>query len=199
MVIKKRKDLKMNILNKINPKIIFFPHWSFLVPEKIIKSFMCVCFHTAPLPYGRGGSPIQNLIKRGFKNAPLCAIKMVNKIDSGPIYLNEKVSLKGNLDEIFFTLSRKILNIMKKLSKKKYYPKAQKGKIVKFNRLKKNDSKLRLEQKLSEICDKIRMLDGEDYPRAYLENKNFKFEFTNAKMKKNSILCNAKITKYQKK
>ena len=66
---------------------------------------MCIGFHTAPLPYGRGGSPIQNLIIRNFKIAPVCAIKMTNKFDAGPIFLKEKVSLSGNLDAIFNRIS----------------------------------------------------------------------------------------------
>ena len=60
--IKKRKIItisdkkKLNIKNliKIKPDIIFFPHWSFKVNKNIIKKFNCICFHAAPLPYGRG-------------------------------------------------------------------------------------------------------------------------------------------------
>ena len=62
IIISKKKDLNLSNLNKINPKIIFFPHWSHIVSEKIIIKYNCICFHTSPLPYGRGGSPIQNLI-----------------------------------------------------------------------------------------------------------------------------------------
>ena len=62
--IRKKSDLNMKNLKKINPKYIFFPHWSHKVPQIILDNFECVCFHTAPLPYGRGGSPIQNLIQK---------------------------------------------------------------------------------------------------------------------------------------
>ena len=53
--IRKKSDLNMKNLKKINPKYIFFPHWSHKVPQIILDNFECVCFHTAPLPYGRGG------------------------------------------------------------------------------------------------------------------------------------------------
>ena len=50
-----------------------------------------IVFHTAPLPYGRGGSPIQNLIVRGhISPAPVCALKMVSGLDEGPIYDKQK-------------------------------------------------------------------------------------------------------------
>ena len=53
------------------------------------------------LPYGRGGSPLQNLIMMGKRNTKLTAFKCVKKLDSGPIYLKKKLSLDGNLEEIF--------------------------------------------------------------------------------------------------
>ncbi len=59
--------------------------------SNIIKNYNCICFHTAPLPYGRGGSPIQNLIKRNYKKTPICALKMSNKIDAGPIFLKKNI------------------------------------------------------------------------------------------------------------
>ena len=49
------------------PKYIFFPHWSKKVDTKIVNNYECVCFHETDLPYGRGGSPIQNLILRNQK------------------------------------------------------------------------------------------------------------------------------------
>ena len=64
-LIKSKKELSYNKIQKINPSIIFFPDWSWKVPEKIVKNFKCVCFHEAPLPKFRGGSPLQNQIIRG--------------------------------------------------------------------------------------------------------------------------------------
>ena len=39
------------------------------------------------LPFGRGGSPLQNLIVRGYKETMLSAIKCVGEVDAGPIYI----------------------------------------------------------------------------------------------------------------
>ena len=65
-VIRNKSELSYNLLEKFNPDFLFFTHWSWIVPKKIHKKYSCVVFHTAPLPYGRGGSPIQNLIINGF-------------------------------------------------------------------------------------------------------------------------------------
>ena len=44
-------------------KKIFIPHWSFIIPKEIYQNFECILFHMTDLPFGRGGSPLQNLIK----------------------------------------------------------------------------------------------------------------------------------------
>ena len=59
---KSEVDLSIKALVDFNPDYVFFAHWNWTVKNEIHENFNCVVFHTAPLPYGRGGSPIQNLI-----------------------------------------------------------------------------------------------------------------------------------------
>ena len=66
-VIRDKKDLNIKYINEINPRFIFFAHWSSIIPKSIHEDFECVIFHMTDLPYGRGGSPLQNLIVRGHK------------------------------------------------------------------------------------------------------------------------------------
>lgn len=95
-LIENKNKLTLKYLSKIKPKYIFFPHWSFIIKKNILNKYTCICFHSTDLPFGRGGSPIQNLIKRDFKNTKICALKMENKIDAGPIYLKENLNLSGS-------------------------------------------------------------------------------------------------------
>lgn len=193
--IKDKNKLNLKKLKKIKPTKIFFPHWSFKVPDEIIKNYECICFHTAPLPFGRGGSPIQNLILRGFLTSPVCALKMTDTIDGGPIYLKRNVSLKGNLSEIFNRISNVINTMIIHLIKKKVIPKKQKGKIYYFERLNYKEGFLKQDLSLSKIYDKIRMLDSDQYPKAFIDLKNTKIELTNANFKEGIIKCDAKIFK----
>ena len=112
-IISNKNDLNLKRISKIQPDVIFFPHWSYLVDKKITNKFKCICFHSAPLPYGRGGSPIQNLIVRDFKQTPVCAIEMTENIDAGGLYLKQNLSLKGDLNDILNSMSVKILRMMK--------------------------------------------------------------------------------------
>ena len=90
--ISNNKHLTINKIKKINPNIIFFPHWSWIISEKILKEYLCIGFHSTPLPYGRGGSPIQNMILRGFKKTSICAFKIEKNLDEMTSVLNEKVT-----------------------------------------------------------------------------------------------------------
>ena len=192
-IITEKKYLNLKNISKIQPKIIFFPHWSYLVNEKIVNKFKCICFHSAPLPYGRGGSPIQNLIIRNFKSTPIYALQMSKKLDSGPLYLKQNLSLKGNLKDILDLMAIKILKMIKILLKKKINPKNQKGKDFIFRRLKEKNSEIKKEKNINKIYDKIRMLDSNEYPRSFITVGKFKIYFSNAIKRKNYLICNAKI------
>ena len=64
ILVKDPKKLTFKYVTKINPKLIFFPDWSWIIPENIINNFNCICIHESNLPKFRGGSPIQNQIIR---------------------------------------------------------------------------------------------------------------------------------------
>ena len=51
------------------------------IPTEIFTSFECIVFHMTDLPYGRGGSPLQNLIVRGHKKTKVSALKVVKEVD----------------------------------------------------------------------------------------------------------------------
>ena len=58
--------ISLEYLERINPRCIFFPHWSHRIPKEVHDRFECIVFHMTDLPFGRGGSPLQNLIARGI-------------------------------------------------------------------------------------------------------------------------------------
>lgn len=193
--IAKKEDLNLKNLKGINPRYIFFPHWSWKVKSEIIEAFDCVAFHTAPLPYGRGGSPIQNLIIRGINKSPVCALKMTDIIDGGPIYDSQDISLDGNIDEIFSKIANCIENLIIKICKIHPIPSPQKGNAVSFERLSYSDNQLLKEYSIQELYDRIRMVDGEGYKRACIPFGEYKLEFFNAKLENNQLLAKVRVVK----
>ncbi|MBL8995013.1 MAG: methionyl-tRNA formyltransferase, partial [Spirochaetia bacterium] len=99
--LRSKADLTPEHLNEIDPSYIFFPHWSFIIPSSIYEKFECIVFHMTDLPYGRGGSPLQNLILRGHKKTMLSALRVIGELDSGPVYLKRELMLEGAAHEIF--------------------------------------------------------------------------------------------------
>ena len=187
--LKKKKDFKLKFLNKKKPDIIFFPHWNYLVKREIFQNYLCIGFHTSPLPYGRGGSPVQNMIVRNFKKTQLCSLKLTKKIDSGPIYMKKEISLRGTGQKIFLNIYRSILDMIFQIEKKIPKAKIQTGKVVYFKRRKPKDGNLLISENIDEIFNLIRMLDINflNYPKAFIENKKIVFKFKNARLKKNKI------------
>jgi len=193
-LITNKKDLNFKKIKKINPKYIFIPHWSWIIPENIWQNFNCVVFHMTDLPYGRGGTPLQNLIDKGHKKTKISAIKVDRGIDTGDIYLKADLDLNGSAEEIYRQVSNIIFNKMiPYIIKNNPLSKKQNGKVVKFKRRKPKQSEILPDMNLKKVYNQIRMLDAEGYPRAFLKTKELKFNFSKAKLKNKKLTANVEI------
>jgi methionyl-tRNA formyltransferase len=197
VLINNKENLNLDFINEISPTKIFIPHWSYLIPEEIYNKFECIVFHMTDLPFGRGGSPLQNLIVRGFKSTKISALKVEKGLDTGEIYLKKPLNLNGSAKEIFERASIIIEGMINEIISKNCKPIQQKGEIVEFKRRKPEESNITHLTNLNDIYDYIRMLDCEGYPNAFLELSNIRFEFNNATFdqNKNIISANVRITK----
>ena len=117
--IKVFKKLHKKEINILKPKIIFFIHWSKLIPKDIYSKYICIQFHATDLPKGRGGSPIQNQILRNILKTKITAFKVSSKLDAGPICMKKKFELHGNAKKIYENMETTCLDMIKKLIKKK--------------------------------------------------------------------------------
>lgn len=164
------------------PRYIFFPHWSWKVSARIFETYECVCFHCTDLPYGRGGSPVQNLIVRGHLATQLTALRMVEDLDAGPIYLKKPVSLQGSAQEIFERMSEVVYDLIEIILESQPVPVEQEGEVVRFPRRHPSQSVLPEKGPLSKLYDHIRMLDADSYPAAHLDFGSFRLTFRKAKL-----------------
>jgi methionyl-tRNA formyltransferase len=146
------------------------------------------------LPYGRGGSPIQNLILEGFSEAPVNALSMTSELDAGDIYLSKKVSLGGNLNEILDRISTIIQEMIIQMVSGDYKLSQQSGEPKYFKRRSGIQNELPIfEDDIKKIYNQIRMLDAPDYPCAYLNMGNFSFEFSDSQLQDDEIQAKVKI------
>jgi methionyl-tRNA formyltransferase len=191
------KKLNLKYLKKINPERVFFIHWSQFIKAEIYNSYQCILFHMTDLPYGRGGSPLQNLILRKKKITKISAIKVDKIYDSGDIYLKRSLRLSGTAHDIFVRSINIIFNMIKILVKKNIKPKKQKKSKIIFKRLSIKDNEINFSalKNIIDIYDKIRMVDAETYPRAYCDLGNFKLTLSNSKVKGSKLLASVVIQK----
>jgi methionyl-tRNA formyltransferase len=162
------------------PRLVFFPHWSHIIPESVWKRHECVIFHMTDLPYGRGGSPLQNLIIRGHSDTVISAIRCVAEIDAGPVFMKRPLSLRGSAHEIFSRAMAVIEGMIDELVSSLPEPHQQEGEVVRFTRRTPQMSRIDGSLSLDAIYNQIRMLDADGYPRAFTDIEGLRLEFDNA-------------------
>lgn len=189
-----REELTAELADRLQPRYVFFLHWSWKVPEELIARHECVCFHMTDVPYGRGGSPLQNLIVRGHRETKLTALRMTAEFDAGPVYLKEPLSLEGAAEEIFLRASRLSATMIARIVAEAPQPCAQVGEPTVFKRRKPEESAIPATGELGALHDFIRMLDADGYPRAYLEHAGFRYEFSRAALRDGRVAADVTIT-----
>ena len=114
------------------------------MPREIFENWACVVFHMTDLPYGRGGSPLQNLIVQSHRETMISAIQMTAQVDGDPVYMKHVLSLEGTAQEILMRGSDIIFQEMIPLfleEGKKLIPVPQEGEPVLFRRRKPEEGK----------------------------------------------------------
>jgi methionyl-tRNA formyltransferase len=165
-----------------NPGMCFSPHWSWKVPKAVLDEFECVCFHMTDVPYGRGGSPLQNLILAGHQETKISALRMVEEMDAGPVYLKQPMLLSGSAKAIYERASDVVFDMIGEMTARQPVPMQQEGTVAKFSRRKPSESRLPVAGEASNLYDHIRMLDAPTYPPAFIEWGDFRLEFGHAEL-----------------
>jgi methionyl-tRNA formyltransferase len=181
-------------LENLGVRKIFFPHWSSIIDPDVHEKFECIIFHMTDLPYGRGGSPLQNLIVRGHKETRISAIRCVAEVDAGPVYTKHSLSLQGTAEQILRRADKVIESMIAQIIEESLEPKAQDGEVTTFRRRLPQDGNIAGVHDTSVIYDKIRMLDADGYPPAFIETGNLRMEFTGATLRRGSVEADVRIT-----
>jgi methionyl-tRNA formyltransferase len=189
-------ELELEAVAALDPEWIFVPHWSQLIPEAIWSRWPTVIFHMTDLPYGRGGSPLQNLIQRGHSSTMLTALRCSAELDAGPIYLKDLLILQGSAEEIFLRADALIEAMIARIVREQPEPQPQQGEPVLFSRRTPEQSNLKLcpTGDLLAWYDQIRMLDAEGYPHAFLEAHGLRLEFRRVSRRSDGLHADVRIT-----
>jgi methionyl-tRNA formyltransferase len=145
------------------------------------------------VPYGRGGSPLQNLILAGHTQTMLTALRMVNEMDAGPVYAKRSLSLDGSAQEIYLRAGKKSIEIIQWMIEHNPQPTPQVGEVVLFKRRKPEQSSLPSNGSLRNAFDFIRMLDADGYPNAFIEHGDYRINFKKARLDGERLVAEVEI------
>lgn len=182
LLVSDRATLNATLVRSLETRYIFFPHWPWKVSDEVLSASECVCFHMTDVPYGRGGSPLQNLVSRGHTETKLSGLRMISELDAGPVYMKRALSLEGSAHEIYERCARLTFDMIAEIVADQPQPVAQSGAPVTFSRRRVEESCLPHNASLRAVYDHIRMLDAEGYPHAFLDYGDFRLEFGEARL-----------------
>jgi methionyl-tRNA formyltransferase len=182
-----KKEVSLKEIKRYKPDFILYYGWSKKISKNIVERYKCIMLHPSRLPKYAGGSPIQNQIIRNVRQSAVTLFRMNEKIDRGNIISQKKISLSGNLNDIFKRIISAGTLLSLKLFKNNY--KEKKMKVTKvYLRRKPSESEITFKEIKSKsanyLYNKIRMLQ-DPYPNAYIRTSDGKKLY----------LIQAKITK----
>jgi len=182
------------VIAETTPRYAFFLHWSRKVPQSVTANTECVVFHMADVPYGRGGTPLQNLVVRGHRTTMLSALRMTDEIDAGPVYSKERLDLCGTAEEVYLRADALAASMIEHIVSTEPQPVDQAGDVVTFQRRKPEHSRLPETGDLESLFRFVQMLDADGYPAAFLDYGAYRLELRRAARYDERIEADIRIT-----
>jgi UDP-2,4-diacetamido-2,4,6-trideoxy-beta-L-altropyranose hydrolase len=152
-------------------EICFFLSCGQYVGSSIRSQFrICLVVHESNLPQGKGWSPLTWQVLEGVSEIPVTLFEAANSIDSGEIFGQEVIPLKGTelLDELHDLQAESTFSLCNEFIRN--YPKSlergvpQKGGESVYRRRRPVDSGLDPSRTLEELFPALRVASNQDYP-----------------------------------
>ncbi len=169
----------VDTLRSWRPEIIVVVAYGRILPKTILElaPHGCLNVHYSILPKYRGAAPAAWTIINGETIAGVTTMRLVQKMDAGPVYLQESITVapdetSGSLQTKLTPIgSRILLETLRQLKEGALQPREQDESAVTFApMLKKEDGRIDWNQSALAIERRVRGLDP--WPGAYTHNGN---------------------------
>ena len=102
-------------LKKMDPDLIIVMAYGKILPKSVLElpKYGCINIHVSILPRWRGAAPIEYALMSGDRETGISIIKLIEKLDAGPIIAQEKFNIPSNFNKL--QLSNKLTEIGTKL------------------------------------------------------------------------------------
>ena len=179
---------EINFFKKIKPDVVVVVAYGKIIPKNIldIQNIKFINVHASLLPKWRGAAPIQRSIMNLDFETGISIMKIVPKLDAGPVMLKAKVRIFKETN--FEDLSNKLSNlgaktIMKSLNlienKKENFENQNESEATYANKIQKNETKINWNEKAEIILAKINALSPT--PGSWFNYSESRFKILKAK------------------
>ena len=184
-------------INKITTKkadILIVVAYGLIIPDEILNAYNGHIYniHASLLPRWRGAAPIHRAIEAGDKEAGITIMKIINKLDAGPMIMKEKLSVSE--EDTTDSLSKKLSDIGASLITTLLND-IERGKVIKLE--KQNEENVTYAKKINKLeaiadfnnspevlCQKIRAFNPFPMININFEGKSLKIVRANIYNKK---------------
>ena len=157
-------DIEFSNFEKKKPDVVVVVAYGKILPTKILnlKNIIFLNIHASLLPKWRGAAPIQRAILNLDKETGISVMKIVPKLDTGPVMMQSKVSISK--DENYDHISKKLSSLGAKLildaltlieKKKAKFTSQLDSQATYAKKINKIESKINWNEKANKIIAKI--------------------------------------------
>ena len=181
------EDSEINHLEKLNPDLVVVVAYGKILPKKLlnIKNLMFLNVHASLLPRWRGAAPIQRAIMNSDKETGVSIMKIVPKLDAGPVLIQSKLSINNETN--YEELSEKMSALGSKLiieafeliknNKANFIPQDE-NKVSYAKKIEKSESKINWNENAKDILAKIKAFYP--YPGCWFKLNNSRIKVIKA-------------------
>ncbi len=182
-----------DLIKSYKPDLIIVMAYGLLIPTKILNfpQYGCINIHVSLLPRWRGASPIEHTLLNGDTETGITIIKLIEKLDAGPIIVQKKIPVVENInkDDLSDTLTQLgsdlLIDILPKLFADKIVMQDQNNKEATYaQKINSQMRKINFNLSTKEVLNQI---------RAYATNPGAWFFYNNERIK--IISASIQITK----
>jgi len=182
-------EKEYNFLNSIKPDLVVVVAFGKIIPKRFlnIPKFGFINVHASLLPKWRGAAPIQRSIMNLDKETGVSIMKIVEKLDAGPVMHQDKIILNENIDTLVLSKllsqlgAKSLINAIEKIEKNEAnFAEQNHDKATYAKKITKNEAEIKWDQNANLILAKINGLNPN--PGAWFKYKNERYKVWKAKI-----------------
>ena len=160
---------EIEYIRKLNPDVVIVVAYGQILPEKLLKigKILFINIHASLLPKWRGAAPIQRAIMNMDHESGISIMKIVPKLDSGPVLLKSKIKIFQ--DTTYEELAKKMSKLSSKLildalklleEKKAIFIEQDESEVSYAKKIQKSECKINWNKNANEVIAKINALNS---------------------------------------